>query len=149
MFSEKPKPGIDFSPDMVSAYIHSRMMEIATHLQKTTITFLHNVLEKATGVNPELTCYSVFFTIYTLLISNSNEKVFGGLFGKFDQAIHYNGELQSIAGNKNSSEFLPSNCFPVQTFDRALQVNHGLRHATVKRLETYSLSLRSSSFDHC
>ena len=59
LFREKPKLGIDFPTDMVLADIHSRMMDYATHLQTTTITFLHKVLEKFIKGNPKLICYPV------------------------------------------------------------------------------------------
>ena len=74
------------------------------------------------------------------LMSNSDEKeVFGEMLDKLDQALYYNGDLQSLAGNENPREYLPSICFSVQKCDKAVQVSCGLSQTTKQRLETVIL----------
>ena len=60
LFKGKPKLGIEFPNDMVLAYIHSHMMDFATHLQTTINTFLHIVWEKVTRVNLKVIYYPVY-----------------------------------------------------------------------------------------
>ena len=80
------------------------------------------------------------YTTYALLISNSDEdEAFGEMFEKLDQALHYNGDLQSLAGHKNQSKYLPSICFSVQKCDKAVQVCCGLSQTTMQRLENVIL----------
>ena len=61
------------------------------------------------------------------------------MFEKLDQALHYNGDLQSLAGNRNPMKYLPSSCFSVQKCDKAVQVSCGLSQTTMQRLETVML----------
>ena len=63
--------------------------------------------------------------------------MFGQMFEKLDQALHYNGDLQSLAGNPRKN--LPSICFLVQKCDKAVQVSCGLSPTTLQRLETVTL----------
>ena len=80
------------------------------------------------------------YTTYALLKSNSHEKeVFGERFEKLDQILHYNGDLQVLAGNKNPRNYLPSICFSVQKCDEAVQVSCRLSQTTMQRLETVML----------
>ena len=61
-------------------------------------------------------------------------EVFGELFDKLDQAIYYNDDLQSIAGNNYSKKFLPSIYFFVQKYDQSVPVSCGLSQATMQLL---------------
>ena len=73
-------------------------------------------------------------------MSNSDEKeVFGEMFEKLDQARHYNGDLQSLAGNKNPRRCLPSICFSAQKCDKVVQVSYRLSQTTMQPLETVML----------
>ena len=88
------------------------------------------------------------YTNYGLLKSNSHEtKVFGELFKKSDQAISYNGDLQSIAENKNPRKFLPSIYFSVQKCDKVVQANCGLSQALATFGKCYVWSRRRSCFN--
>ena len=71
-------------------------------------------------------------------------EVFGELFEKLDQAIHYNVDLQPIAENKYPEKFLPAICFSVKNVT-SVQVNCGLSQATFGMC--YAWSLHRSSFN--
>ena len=83
--TEEHKLGIDFPFDagLFSFYNHSCMMNVATHLQTITFTFLNNVLEKITKINPKVICYLYLYATYASLLSNSLDiEVFRKLFFK-------------------------------------------------------------------
>ena len=110
--SGEPKHGIDFPIDMVIAFgLHS----LAHDGPCNALTDNHyRVLATCFGEShkgqPKSYSLPCLYTTYALLISNSEGKeVFGELFQELHQAIHYNGDLQSIVGNKYPRKFLRSN----------------------------------------
>ena len=136
---EKPELGDDFRTDMVLAFgLHSPAHDGFCY----PLTDNHyHVLAQCFGEihrgRPKSYLLPRPCTTYALLISNSHEKeVFGEMFEMLDQALHYDGDLQSLA-NKNPREYLPSICFFfVRKCDKAVQVSCGLSQTTMQRLET-------------
>ena len=142
-YSEKnPNLRVDFQTDMVLAFsLHSPAHD---GFWNALIDNHYHVLAQCFGEShkgqPKSYLLPCLYTTYALLISNSDEKeVFGEMFEKLDQALHYNGDLQSLAGNKNPRKYLPSIFFSVQKSDKAVQVSCGLSQTTTQRLETVML----------
>ena len=142
LFREKPKLAVDFSTDMVLAFgLHSPAHDgFCNALTDNHYHVLAQCFGESHKGQPKSYLLLCLYTTYALLISNSDEKeMFGEMFEKLDQALHYNGDLQSLAGNRNPKKYLPSICFSVQKCDKSVQVSCGLSQTTMQRLETVML----------